>query len=67
MIGREVRKDFGHHGKFSGAVTGLKFVAGFDTPFYKVKYEDGDEEDIMMQELESILDDYDLILGPRNS
>ena len=40
LIGREIRKKFQHHGYFIGKVT------AFDDPYYKIAYEDGDEEEI---------------------
>ncbi|KAH9330690.1 hypothetical protein KI387_002798, partial [Taxus chinensis] len=47
LVGRKVEKDFG--GKlYRGEVIGYKM-------FYKVKYEDGDSEDLTWKELESIL------------
>ena len=40
LIGREVKKKFQHHGYFIGKVT------AFDDPYYKIIYEDGDEEEM---------------------
>ena len=40
LIGREVKKKFQHHGYFIGKVT------AFDDPYYKIVYEDGDEEEM---------------------
>eukprot|EP01018_Ginkgo_biloba_P016290 Gb_12500 [translate_table: standard] len=47
LVGRKVKKDF--DGKlYNGEIIGYKM-------FYKVKYEDGDSEDLTWKELESIL------------
>lgn len=47
LVGRKVKKDFGG-ALFGGEVVGYKV-------FYKVKYEDGDSEELTWKELESIL------------
>lgn len=47
LVGRKVKKDFGG-ALFGGVVVGYKV-------FYKVKYEDGDSEELTWKELESIL------------
>ncbi|GLJ25777.1 hypothetical protein SUGI_0493450 [Cryptomeria japonica] len=47
LVGRKVKKDFGRK-LYGGEVVGYKV-------FYKVKYEDGDSEDLTWKELESIL------------
>ena len=40
LIGREIRKKFQNHGYYIGKVT------SFDDPYYKIIYEDGDEEEM---------------------
>lgn len=47
LVGRKVKKDFGGE-LFGGEVVGYKV-------FYKVKYDDGDSEELTWKELESIL------------
>jgi len=49
MFGRHVRKVFPGHGIFSGT------VVQFSRPYFKVQYEDGDEEDVEEDELCEIL------------
>ncbi|KAI2499090.1 hypothetical protein MHU86_15420 [Fragilaria crotonensis] len=48
-IGSKVSKDFGENGRFLGVVKALPCE---DYPFYKIRYEDGDEEDMDEGELE---------------
>lgn len=48
-IGRLVSKNFFRHGMFHGKVTEIV------KPYFKITYEDGDEEDIDIEELLSIL------------
>lgn len=47
LVGRKVKKDFGGE-LFGGVVVGYK-------AFYRVKYDDGDSEELTWKELESIL------------
>ncbi len=37
LVGRSVRKDFGHHGVFGGIVSGIKAISGIDKLFFKIK------------------------------
>jgi len=52
-FGRPVRKNFGegHGGWFDGVVTAYKF------PFWEVTYNDGDKEDLTVEELNDVLVD----------
>ena len=52
LVGRKVRKFFGENGWFEG------IVLSFKNPFYKVKYEDDDEEQLNKTELKNILIDH---------
>ncbi|KAI2491356.1 hypothetical protein MHU86_23210 [Fragilaria crotonensis] len=51
-IGSKVSKDFGENGRFLGVVKALPCE---DYPFYKIRYEDGDEEDMDEGELREVL------------
>ena len=49
LLHREVQKHFPEHGTFRGTVISIKF------PHYRVRYEDGDQEDMTRAELEEWL------------
>ncbi len=51
-IGSKVSKDFGENGRFLGVVKALPCE---DYPFYNIRYEDGDEEDMDEGELREVL------------
>lgn len=52
-IGTKVRKSFGIYGEYIGTVYELPTT---DRPFYRVRYEDGDEEDLEEDELRCCLE-----------
>jgi hypothetical protein len=52
-IGTKFMKSFGIHGEYNGIVLELPTS---DQPFYRVRYEDGDEEDMEEDELRSVLE-----------
>jgi hypothetical protein len=52
-IGTKFMKSFGIHGEYAGTVIELPTS---DQPFYRVRYEDGDEEDMEEDELKSLLE-----------
>ena len=49
VLGRTVRKSFPPFGTFVGT------VVGFDSPFYSVVYSDGDQEEMTLEDLQSLL------------
>jgi len=51
-IGSKISKDFGENGSFIGVV---KSLPTDDHPFYYIRYEDGDEEDMDEEELRQLL------------
>jgi PHD-finger len=51
-IGSKISKDFGVNGRFLGVV---KTLPTEDRPFYYIRYEDGDEEDMDEEELRQVL------------
>ena len=56
FIGRRVRKDFVGHGEFDGVVTGVEVLDdGSDVNVFGVQYEDGDFEELYLDELTPIL------------
>ena len=49
FIGRRVKKEFPGHGMYSGT------VVGYSSPFFRVRYEDSDEEEYEEDDLKKIL------------
>ena len=45
-IGMQVKKEFQNHGWFTGCVVSRRFDVGEDECVWKVKYDDGDEEEM---------------------
>jgi hypothetical protein len=59
MVGTPVRKHFPGHGTFRGNVIGRKrsvALVGNEMDLYTVQYEDGDVEDLVADELRSIVE-----------
>jgi len=48
-IGTEVKKDFGEHGFFVGK------LVSFSSDYYHIVYEDGDDEDISLGEMSTVV------------
>ena len=48
LIGMQIAKMFGNQGQFHGR------VVSFKDPFYKVQYEDGDEEELTLEEVRAL-------------
>lgn len=60
LIGRRVEKDFQGFGKYAGSVVAYNAARGF----YKVVYDDGDREELELEELEPILVDVEDVAAP---